>query len=180
MIQVFLLLPPTPSHPPLSTFSVFNGLERLYSRCFPGARKKQAQGNGENWISWTQCSHFLSSCVCYSWMLSIYGKVASRCLFPRSWDERALQILWASNQGLYCQTSQTGVTRVHLWETPGVNTWPRGDPSTVMRGEWTALGGGPLSNQRAGEMDQEDSFFTWYTGEKYMLCLSRKAVWRFK
>ena len=103
-------------------------------------------------------------------------------LFPRSWDERALQILWASNQGLYCQTSQTGVTRVHLWETPGVNTvsWPQGDLSTVMRGEWTALGGGPLSNQRAGEMDQEDSFFTWYTGEKYMLCLSRKAVWRFK
>lgn len=137
MIQIFLLLQPTPFVSPVFHYVCLMDFRDYFQGVFPGPEKKSSrQWRKLNQLNTMQPFPFF---ICFASVKcsAFFWEMAPSCLFPRSWDERALQILTAPSQGLCYQTTQTVVTRTHLRETAArtMMSWPQGDPSTVIEGE---------------------------------------------
>lgn len=114
-----------------------------------------------NWLNAVQSLPFFiyfASAKC----LALFWMVAFSCLFAGPREERALHILRAPSQGLYCQTTQTMLAGAHLRKTPECTmmSWQQGDLPTVM-GEWRALGRGQLGRSGAGNTNQPLHLMHW-------------------
>ena len=145
---------------------------------FQGLEKKKAHGNGENSISWTTVQPFsFFICFAFAKCSAFIRKAASSCLFPRPWGERTLQIWRAPSQGFHYQSTQLRQC----------------SPKPICR----KCHGGPQCHGNRETCSQwwrllwvegRDELVNWTkrlayspdTLQKYLLCLSQKAVWRFK